>query len=275
MLDSDNAAFIQSGVSISLAACGPDHLPSISRGLGCKVLADGRQVGVFFRRARSLDLLENIGSSGRLANVFSLPSSNRAVQLKSTDAQVVPFDPADLACAFLSSPTLAESQDAMVKRGAKLVMVGGCMDCHTPFRRGAGGPEKDLARGLSGHPAELKLPTPPLLKAEWNWAGSATMTAFVGPWGISYAANLTPDRETGIGNWKEKDFIQALRTGKHVGVARPIQPPMPWQTLAGLPEKDLQVIFAYLMAQPAVKNKVPDYVPNIVPAQAGSRAPHS
>ena len=96
MLDSDNAAFIQSGVSISLAACGPDHLPSVSRGLGCKVLADGRQVGVFLRRAQSLDLLENIGSSGRLANVFSLPSSNRTLQLKGLDARIQPFEVADL-----------------------------------------------------------------------------------------------------------------------------------------------------------------------------------
>jgi len=182
---------------------------------------------------------------------------------------------AALVGAFLSSATLAEGQDAIIKRGAKLVQVGGCMDCHTPFKMGANGPEKDLARGLSGHPESLHMPEPPQLPAAWNWAGSATMTAFVGPWGISYAANLTPDRETGIGTWKETDFIQAMRTGKHMGVARPIMPPMPWQTLSGLPEKDLQAIFAYLKAQPAMKNKVPEYVPNIVPAQSGNRAPHS
>ena len=52
-----------------------------------------------------------------------------------------------------------------------------------------------------------------------------------------------------------------MRTGKHLGVARPILPPMPWQALASLPEKDLQAIYAYLMAQPAVKNRVPDYAP--------------
>jgi len=97
MLDKDNTAFIQMGVSISLAACGPDHLPSMSRGLGCRVLAGDRQVGVFLRRSQSLDLLENIRSSRRVANVFSLPSSNRTVQLKGVDARVEAFDPADLA----------------------------------------------------------------------------------------------------------------------------------------------------------------------------------
>ena len=167
-----------------------------------------------------------------------------------------------LACAVLSAPTFAQSRDtALIKRGSLLVGIGGCMDCHTRMKMGANGPEKDLARGLSGHPEDLRLPAPPRLNGEWNWAGSASMTAFVGPWGTTYAANLTPDRETGLGTWKEKDFIQAMRTGKHLGVARPILPPMPWQALASLPEKDLQAIYAYLMAQPAVKNRVPDYAP--------------
>ena len=170
-----------------------------------------------------------------------------------------------LACAMLSTPALAEGRDAaLIKRGALLVSVGDCETCHTPFKMGANGPEKDMARGLSGHPEGLNLAAPPRLDAEWNWGGSATMTAFVGPWGLSYAANLTPDRETGIGAWKEKDFIQTLRTGKHLGVARPLLPPMPWQGLSGLTEKDLKAIYAYLMAQPAVKNRVPDPVPPAV-----------
>ena len=96
MLDPDHCAFIQSGVSISLAACGPDHLPSMSRGLGCKVIDDGRQVAIFIKRSQSPELLANIHGSRRVANVFSLPSSNRTVQLKGIDARVLPFDPADL-----------------------------------------------------------------------------------------------------------------------------------------------------------------------------------
>jgi len=91
MLDHDNAAFIQTGVSISLAACGPDRLPSMSRGLGCKLVDGGHQVSIFIRRSQSEELLGNIRSSGRVANVFSLPSSNRTLQLKGIDARIVPF----------------------------------------------------------------------------------------------------------------------------------------------------------------------------------------
>lgn len=96
MLDKDNASFIQTGVSISLASCGPDRLPTMSRGLGCKVFDDGRLVGIFLRRSQSEALLENIRASGRVANVFSLPSSNRTVQLKGTNARVIPFSVEDL-----------------------------------------------------------------------------------------------------------------------------------------------------------------------------------
>lgn len=166
-----------------------------------------------------------------------------------------------VAATLIATGALAGEREAQIKRGAFLVATGDCVTCHTPFRMGANGPEKDMARGLSGHPEDMKLPPPPKLEAAWNWAGSATMTAFVGPWGTSYAANLTPDRETGIGAWSEKDFIRAMRTGKHMGVARPIMPPMPWQAIGQLPVPDLRALFAYLQSRPAVKNRVPDYVP--------------
>ena len=165
------------------------------------------------------------------------------------------------AASAASGASGTSADKATIQRGALLVGIGGCADCHTPFRMGASGPEKDVARGLSGHPAMLHLSKPPKLDNDWNWAGSATMTAFVGPWGITYAANLTPDRETGIGGWTERDFLNTMRTGKHLGVARPIMPPMPWQALGGLPTADLKAIYAYLMAQPPVSNRVPDYRP--------------
>ncbi|MBP5998097.1 MAG: hypothetical protein KA535_09105 [Azonexus sp.] len=96
MLDRDNAAFILTGVSISLAASGPDRLPSMSRGLGCKLIDGGRQVSIFIRRSQSEELLGNIRSSGRVANVFSLPSSNRTLQLKGGDARISPVAAEDL-----------------------------------------------------------------------------------------------------------------------------------------------------------------------------------
>lgn len=96
MLDSETAAFIQTGVSISLAAGAPGRLPSMSRGLGCRVLDGGRGVLVFIKRSQSAELLANIRDSGRVASVFSLPSDNRTVQLKADDARVLDFDAADL-----------------------------------------------------------------------------------------------------------------------------------------------------------------------------------
>lgn len=167
-------------------------------------------------------------------------------------------------CAAFSLPALAGGDKEAIKRGAYLVTFGGCGDCHMPFKMGPNGPEKDFARGLSGHPDGLSMAPPPKLDSpDWNWAGSATMTAFNGPWGISYASNLTPDKETGIGAWTAQDFIGVLQSGKHLGSERPIMPPMPWQALAQLKERDLKAIYAYLMAQPAVKNKVATYQPPV------------
>lgn len=96
MLDPDNATFVQTGVSISLAAGGLGRLPSMSRGLGCKVFDGGRKVGIFVKLSQSAELLESIGHSGRVANVFSLPTSNRTLQLKGINARVLAFDIDDL-----------------------------------------------------------------------------------------------------------------------------------------------------------------------------------
>ena len=96
MLDSDHSAFIQTGVSISLAASQPGRLPTMSRGLGCKLVDGGNKLAIFVKRSQSAELIENIRRSGKVANVFSLPSSNRTLQLKGVDAEVRPFDPADL-----------------------------------------------------------------------------------------------------------------------------------------------------------------------------------
>jgi len=86
-------------------------------------------------------------------------------------------------------------------------------------------------------------------------------TAWSGPWGISYSANLTPDPDTGLGVWTEDMFLKAIRTGKHMSAGRPILPPMPWQGLAKLTDQDLKSIYAYLKTVPPVKNRVPDAVP--------------
>lgn len=113
---------------------------------------------------------------------------------------------------------------------------------------------------LSGHPAELELPPPPAAVGPWIWHGSATNTAFAGPWGISYTANLTSDELTGIGAWTEDIFIGAIRTGRHWGQSRPILPPMPWQVYGQMTDEDLGAIFAYLKSVPPIRNQVPEPV---------------
>jgi mono/diheme cytochrome c family protein len=159
---------------------------------------------------------------------------------------------------------------ARVARGEYLVGIGGCNDCHTPLKMGPNGPEPDFSRRLSGHPESLKMPTPPKLgNGPWNWSGAITSTAFAGPWGVSYAANLTPDRITGIGIWNEEVFMKTLRTGRHWGVSRPILPPMPWQNVAGLTDDDLKAVYAYLRSIKPIRNQVPDAIVAPPPPAAG------
>jgi hypothetical protein len=145
-----------------------------------------------------------------------------------------------------------------VERGAYLVRIMSCNDCHTPWKMGAKGPEPDMSRALSGHPENLPMPpAPALADGPWGWVGAATNTAYAGPWGVSFAANLTPDPETGLGSWTAKTFIDAVRTGRHEGVGLPILPPMPYPALAAATDEDLKAIFAYLKSLPPIHNKVP------------------
>jgi len=166
----------------------------------------------------------------------------------------------------LAAVPAAAAQDSQVARGAYLVTAGGCNDCHTPLVMGPKGPEPDMSRMLSGHPESMILPPPPALpEGPWNWVGAGTLTAFAGPWGVSYARNLTPDKATGLGGWTEEMFIQTLRTGRHMGTGRPLLPPMPWPWAGKYSDADLKAIFAYLRSIPAIKNRVPDPVPPAAP----------
>lgn len=151
----------------------------------------------------------------------------------------------------------------IVKRGEYLVNLGGCNDCHSPKKFTEMGPVPDESRLMSGHPADATLPKAnPAMIGPGKWVlMNDQLTAFVGPWGISFGANLTPDKETGIGVWTEEIFIQALRTGKHMGAGRPILPPMPWYAFAKVTDQDLKAMFAYLNSLPPVKNRVPDPIP--------------
>lgn len=145
----------------------------------------------------------------------------------------------------------------VVKRGEYLVKGVGCGDCHTPMKMGPKGPEPDVSRLLAGHPADMTLPPAPKPAGPWIVASSATATAWAGPWGVSYTANLTPD-ETGLGPWTEQQFVDTIRSGRHQGRGRPILPPMPWEAFSHFTDDDLKAIFAYLRTVKPVSNKVPD-----------------
>jgi hypothetical protein len=147
-----------------------------------------------------------------------------------------------------------------VARGKYLVTAVGCNDCHTPQKMGANGPEPDMSLMLSGHPASMTLPPAPAPVGPWIASFSGSITAWAGPWGVSYTANLTPDPETGLGQWTEQQFVDTIRTGRHQGRGREILPPMPWPAFRNFDDGDLKSIFAYLRTIPPVKNKVPDPV---------------
>jgi hypothetical protein len=159
------------------------------------------------------------------------------------------------------SSTTMSSATSTVDRGKYLVTTGGCNDCHTPWKMGQQGPEPDMTKMLSGHPAEMKIDAPASLQPPWMIAGNMTMTAWSGPWGISFTANLTPDSATGIGTWTQDQFMKALKSGKHQGSGRPILPPMPWNWLSQMTDPDLASIYMYLRTIPPISNKVPDPMP--------------
>ncbi len=173
---------------------------------------------------------------------------------------------AGLSAAACSTPNASATVDQAqrVERGQYIVTAAGCHDCHTPLKMGVNGPEPDLSRSLMGHPENISVSRAPQLSEGWMWSGAESGTAFSGPWGISFAANLTPDQNTGLGIWTEDMFIRAIREGKHMGVSRPILPPMPWPAFRNLNDEDLKSIYAYLRTVPAITNHVPDPIAPMV-----------
>ena len=128
----------------------------------------------------------------------------------------------------------AMTAEDKIARGRYLAAVTGCGDCHTPGSL-YGAP--DTTRLLSG--------------SELGWQG---------PWGVSYARNLTPDQPTGIGAWTEAQIVTAIREGRRPD-GSPILPPMPWPDFAHFTDDDAAAIAAYLKGIPSVDHKVPDRIP--------------
>jgi hypothetical protein len=155
------------------------------------------------------------------------------------------------------------TQEDLVKRGEYLVTIMGCNDCHSPKRMGANGPEIIPELMLSGYPADR-----PIVKFDTTWTNKGfavlypDLTAAAGPWGVSFAGNLTPD-PTGTGNWTEEQFKIALTQGWFKGVpnSRKLLPPMPWFNFVNIKDEDVKAIFAYLKSLPPVSNLVPAPIP--------------
>lgn len=166
---------------------------------------------------------------------------------------------AALTAASKGVQTASISNDSLVKRGDYLVASIGCDDCHSPKTMGPQGPQLDIEHRLSGYPADRPVSKVDgdNIKNGWILMGG-DLTSAVGPWGMSFAANLTSD-STGIGNWTEAQFITAIRKGKSKGIEsnRNLLPPMPWQNFNHLSDEDLSAIFAYLKSTKPVHNVVP------------------
>jgi len=121
--------------------------------------------------------------------------------------------------------------ESPVERGRYLVTVMGCNDCHTPgYFLG----KPDFSRTLGGSDVGFAIP------------GSG---AFVG-------RNLTPDKETGLGDWTDDQIITAIRAGMRPD-GRKLAPIMPGQELSNLKREAAEAIVAYLRSLPAVKHAVP------------------
>ena len=162
-------------------------------------------------------------------------------------------------------PTTEALQTQLIERGEYLTLAAGCDHCHTPKTKTPEGPVPNMERWLSGFPEDGQMPQIDRAALEpgyWTLF-HPELTAAVGPWGLTYAANLTPD-ETGMGNWTFDNFRKAMQEGKHKGLdgGRSILPPMPWQAYnEAFSLEDLEAIFAYLQSIEPIKNLVPPYVP--------------
>jgi mono/diheme cytochrome c family protein len=133
-----------------------------------------------------------------------------------------------LGMAFINA---AGAQQAQAERGKYLVSIAGCNDCHTPGYF-FGKPEMD--RYLGGSEVGFEIPG----------------------LGVFHGPNLTPDPETGLGNWSIGQIVTALQTGKRPD-GRELAPIMPWRAFANLTKDDATAVAVFLKSLPPVKNKVP------------------
>ena len=183
-------------------------------------------------------------------------------------AAIVVASLAVIVAANASRPVPAPQAAKMTKqeqiaRGKYLVTIGGCHDCHTPWIvQPDGKPGPDMSRALSGHPSQFPIEENVKLTTDrFAVAIAPTNTAYSGPWGTSFAANLTPDTMTGTGIWTFDIFRNTIRNGRHWGVGRPLNPPMPWFNYREMTDQDLEAVFTYIHTLKPIYNEVPEPLP--------------
>lgn len=151
--------------------------------------------------------------------------------------------------------TSAAPTAKMIEHGRYLSIIGACNDCHSPKLDPQQHP--DPKRILSGRPQTTMPPSASTKEIH----ASLDLTAWAGPWGNSYGANLTPDAETGLGKrYTEASFIKTLRTGKKPE-GEDLLPPMPWELYKNFTDDDLRALYAYLRTLPPINNNVKSGAP--------------
>jgi len=145
-----------------------------------------------------------------------------------------------------AAPVAVAAGDTSAARGAQLVLLGGCDDCHTPQLPNG---EPDMSRRFSGVPAGSA--APPSIA---NVVATENL-AFSGPWGTSFPRNITPDVQHGIGSWNVQDFIRTMRTGTDPQ-GHALLPPMPYKEFGKLPDADLTAIYNFIRTVAPSSNAV-------------------
>jgi len=155
--------------------------------------------------------------------------------------------------------TAAPTEETLTQRGEYLVGILGCHDCHSPKKMGPQGPELSRELMLSGYPADRPFGKVNKEALAEGWAlFNGDLTAGVGPWGATFAANITSDA-SGIGEWSLEQFTRALTQGTPKGMedGRPLLPPMPWFNYTNMKPEDIEAIYTYLQSTKPVRNVVP------------------
>ncbi len=132
-----------------------------------------------------------------------------------------------------NTPLERPAKTDLVNYGHYIVTIAACIECHTRVKKGQIIPELAYSGGR-----EFQMPN-----------------------GTLRSANITPDTETGLGNWTEETFIARFKAyadtaGIFKVTASQVNTIMPWSMYAGMDTTDLRAVYAYLKTIPPIKNKV-------------------